>query len=348
MQTISIPDMKDMISHIGVRHRHPLMFWGQPGLGKSAGCEQACEEHGGFLVTVMLGQYDSVDLRGFPGVDPNTDTTVWHAPATLPFKGNRAFEQYKDRLIFLFLDEINNATQAVNAVAMQLLDKRRIGEHELMDNVVMVAAGNRETDRGVANRMPTTNANRLVHAEVGLDVNAWCYWFSATNHPAAALFVAFMQFRKPLLSTFEDALKNGHKAFASPRTWVKSADYFADQLMPENIKQAGMAGAIGDGPAAELWGFSDVWQKMPKMTDIVANPTTVPTPEEAAMRYAVAVAISGTMNTKNITPLCTYLERMDPEFGVLAWQLAMRRDVTISGTQECINFSKKYRAIFAR
>ena len=66
------------------------------------------------------------------------------------------------------------------------------------------------------------------------------------------------------------------------------------------------------------------------------------------MRYAIAVAISGAMNTENITPLCTYLGRMDPEFGVLAWQLAMRRDETVSGTKECIDFSKKYRAIFAR
>jgi hypothetical protein len=39
---------------------------------------------------------------------------------------------------------------------------------------------------------------------------------------------------------------------------------------------------------------------------------------------------------------------MDPEFGVLAWQLALKRDATVCGTKEFIDFSKKYRSIFAR
>jgi hypothetical protein len=45
--------------------------------------------------------------------------------------------------------------------------------------------------------------------------------------------------------------------------------------MPDHIKQASMAGAIGEGPAAEFWGFVDVWGKMPKMADIEAKPDKV-------------------------------------------------------------------------
>jgi hypothetical protein len=155
-----------------------------------------------------------------------------------------------------------------------------------------------------------------------------------------------MQFRKQLLSTFDPGKPD--KAFATPRSWQKALTYYADAGMPDHIKQASMAGAVGEGPAAEFWGFVDVWAKMPKMSDIEANPGTIKLPEEAAMRYAVAVAVSGTMNLKNTAPFNTYLKRLDPEFGVLAWQLALKRDATMCASKEFITFSKDFRAIFAR
>lgn len=346
MQVISIPDMKDAITHVGVRQREPMMFWGKPGVGKSDGIKQAAADHKAELVDIRLSQYDSVDLRGIPV--PVGRSTVWNAPITLPFMGteNPAFNAAaaEDRLIFLFLDEINSAAPSVAAVAYQLINDRAVGEHRLMDNVVVIAAGNREQDRGVTNRMPTPLANRFTHYEIDVDVDAWCFWAQETGLPAEG--VAFMQFRKPLLSTFDPAKPD--KAFATPRSWKKALTYYADAAMPDHIKQASMAGAVGEGPAAEFWGFVDVWGKMPRMSDIIATPEKVPVPDEAAMRYAVAVAVSGTMDHKVVAPLSVYLERMDPEFGVLAWQLALRRDPTISGTNEFIQFSKKYRAIFAR
>jgi len=340
MQTVTIPTMQAMIKHIGLGHRQPLMFWGQPGCGKSEGVAQAAEEAGAQLVDIRLSQYDSVDMRGIP-VPMADGQTAWYAPNTMPFKGNSRFDH--DRPIFLFLDEINAASPATAAVAYQLVNDMRVGEHELMDNVIVIAAGNREGDRGVTNRMPTPLANRFTHAEVGIDVDAWCYWAQASGLPGIGL--AFMQFRKPLLTTFDPAKPD--KAFATPRTWTKALRYFADAGVPDDVKQAAMAGAIGDGPAAEFWGFVDVWHKMIPMAEIERNPSGVKLPEEAGMRYAVTIAVSGTMTPENVAPFSIFLKRMDPEFGVLAWQLAMKRDIALCGTKEFVDFAKQYRAIFA-
>lgn len=343
MQTISIPDMKEVIHHVGVRHQEPCMFWGKPGVGKSEGVRQAAADHDAALVDIRLSQYDSVDLRGIPV--PTQGMTVWHAPITLPFKGNEVFEKLdSDKPIFLFLDEINSAAPSVAAVAYQLINDRAVGEHKLLDNVVVIAAGNREQDRGVTNRMPTPLANRFTHYEIDVEVDSWC--FHAQQQGWSPEGIAFMQFRKPLLCTFDPSKPD--KAFATPRTWEKALNYYADAKMPDHIKQASMTGAVGEGPAAEFWGFVDVWAKMPKMSDIEAKPDKIPVPEEAAMRYAVAVAVSGTMTPKNIPSFAIFLDRMDPEFGVLAWQLALKRDATVCGTKEFIDFSKKYRSIFAR
>lgn len=341
MHVISIPVMQQVIKHVAIDQREPVMFWGQPGAGKTEGVIKAAKDVGAAVCDVRLGQYESVDLRGIPVPDEERNQTVWYAPITLPFKGNPIFAH--EDPIFLFLDEFNQCHPSVFGVAMQLINERRVGEHVLMDNVVVIAAGNRDGDRGVTNRMPTTVANRLTHYEIGIEVDAWCHWAQEAGLPPVG--IAFMQFRKPLLSTFDPAKPD--KAFATPRTWEKALRYFAS-TMPEDVKQASMAGAVGDGPAAEFWGFVDVWSKMIPMSKIEADPMGVPLPEEAAMRYAVAVAVSGTMTPENIKPFSMFLKRMDPEFGVMAWQLAIKRDTNLIGTMEFVGFSKDYRAIFAR
>jgi MoxR-like ATPase len=58
-------------------------------------------------------------------------------------------------VVVLFLDEMNSAPPSVQSAAYQLILNRRIGKYRLPDNVVMVAAGNRESDKGVTYRMPT-------------------------------------------------------------------------------------------------------------------------------------------------------------------------------------------------
>ena len=355
MFTVTIPELKDFIVHVAIGHRDPVMLWGQPGAGKTDAVMQAATadhprpawlaDRGqpwatkGTICDVRLGQYESVDLRGIPVPDAERGRTVWYAPITLPFVGNPDFPT--DRLITLFLDEFNNCHPSVFGVAMQLTNERRIGEHILMDNVVIVCAGNREGDKGVTNRMPTTISNRLTHVEVALDVDAWCHYASGK---VPAVGIAFLQFRKPLLSTFDPAKPD--KAFATPRSWFKALAYYGDDTMPAHIKQAAMAGAIGQGPAAEFWGFVDVWQKMTPLSKILADPSGVALPEEASMRYATTVAVSGAMTKETVKACSTFLNRLDPEFSILAWQLAINRDRTLTATSEFIDFTKKYSHVF--
>lgn len=346
MHTVNVPKMKQMVKYIGIDQREALMFWGPPGVGKSEGIRQAAEEYGALHVDIRLSQYDSVDLRGIPAPVAETGLTTWFAPATLPFKGNVNFDP--SQLTFLMLDEINSATPAVAAVAYQLVNEKRVGEHELHDNVVVIAAGNREGDRGVTNRMPTPLSNRFTHAEVVADVDATIEHFQARGLPAIG--AAFLKFRHPLLNTFDPA--KADKAFATPRTWEKALRYFASG-MPEDIKDAGIAGAVGDGPAAEFKAFQDVWTKMTPIKTIIADPEKVPVPKEAAMNYALSVAISGALDKKTVTPLYRFLERMGkseaagPEFITLAWQLATKRDRDLFTTPEFVKFAKEYKAIFS-
>lgn len=341
MHTLTLLELPAFITHVAVNHREPVMVWGPPGCGKSEAVAQVCADHGGVLVDIRLSQYDSVDLRGIPSVDAEHRLTVWNAPSTLPFEGSPLFDNVSG-LIFLFLDELNSAAPPVAAVAYQLINDRRVGEHKLRDNVVIIAAGNREGDRGVTNRMPTPLANRLTHCEVLPDIDASVAYAAKKGWPQE--WIAFINFRKPLLSTFDPAKPD--KAFATPRTWQKAVNYYADNEMPVHVKHAAMAGAVGDGPSGEFWGFVDVWHKMIPIDKIIADPKGAALPDEGSMGYAVAVNISGNMSLKTVTPLHQYLCRLDPELIILAWQLATARDESLYTTPEYLEFAKKYRTVF--
>lgn len=339
MHSLTIRDAKKFLQHIAIDLREPVFVWGQPGAAKSEGIAQLAADNDALLVDVRLSQYDSVDMRGIPSLHEATKTTVWYAPSTLPFVGS-AFPT--DRPIVLFLDEMNSATSSVAAVAYQLINDRRVGEHLLMPNVIVIAAGNRDGDRGVTNRMPTPLANRFTHVEVVPDAEVWVEDYAAPrNLPAVG--IAFLLFRKSLISTFDPS--RADKAFATPRTWAKALRYY-DTAMPTAIKNAAIAGAVGDGPAAEFAGFVDVWGRMPDLQTIIDNPRTVPMSDEMSMQYAIAMNISGALSLKTVTPLTTYLLRMPPEFLVMAWHMALKRDTALLGTTEFLTIADKLKKVF--
>lgn len=374
MHTLDIPTMKSFVKHVALDIGEPVFVWGGFGIGKSQGIKQAARERGRELFgndaplilykgkaslerararaaagekgvifcDTRLSQYDSVDLRGFPGVDEATGTTVWHPPATLPFEDNNQFDGLDDWLIVLFLDEANSASAAVSAVAYQLTNDQCIGEHRLRKNVRIVMAGNRETDKGITNRQPAPLSNRLTHVEAIASAEGLA--LHAQDRQWPPVFVAFIHFRKELVDTYDPDKPS--KTIATPRTWEKAMTYYAAKL-PEDIKLAAMAGAVGDGPSGEFFGFVQSWAKIAAlMPKIVADPEKADVPEEPSLRYAVAVACSGSLEPKNASIYNAYLMRMDAEFAILAWQLAIKRDPKLFETKEFVQFSKRYKTVF--
>ncbi|MEG7603081.1 hypothetical protein U2102_14740, partial [Listeria monocytogenes] len=57
-------------------------------------------------------------------------------------------------IYILFLDEITAAPTSLQAAAYQLTLDRRVGDHILPDNTIIIAAGNRASDKGSFFKMP--------------------------------------------------------------------------------------------------------------------------------------------------------------------------------------------------
>jgi MoxR-like ATPase len=90
------------------------------------------------------------------------------------------------------LDELNSAPPAVQAAAYQLILNKRVGTYKLPAGVDIVAAGNRDGDRGVTYRMPAPLANRFVHLEAKVDFDDWQDWATLNKvHPEVVGYVGF-------------------------------------------------------------------------------------------------------------------------------------------------------------
>jgi MoxR-like ATPase len=175
-RTVSPNSAKASIKH-ALKKKRPIFLWGPPGIGKSDIVRQITD---GFsnshLIDIRLSLWEPTDIKGIPYFDSNSGTMVWGAPSELP---SEEFAAQYDNIV-LFLDEMNSAAPSVQAAAYQLILNRRVGQYKLPDNVMIVAAGNREADKGVTYRMPAPLANRFIHLELAVNFDDWFQW-SVTN-----------------------------------------------------------------------------------------------------------------------------------------------------------------------
>ena len=127
------------LMYIYVQKKKPFFIHGAPGIGKSSIVKQIANEKSVGFIDLRLALMDPTDLKGIPFYDKDSHTALWAPPAFLP----------KDGEGILFLDELNAAPPSVQASAYQLILDRQVGEYILPDGWAIVAAGNREGDRGV-------------------------------------------------------------------------------------------------------------------------------------------------------------------------------------------------------
>lgn len=278
------------------RIRRPVFLWGQPGIGKSEVVESITNELGGLMIDLRMAQLDPTDIRGIPYYNKEENKMDWAEPIDLPTE-----EQAKQyNIVVLFLDEMNSAAPAVQASAYQLILNRRVGRYVLPENVVIVAAGNRESDKGVTYRMPLPLANRFIHLEMRHDFTSWQNW--AVTNGIHQDVVGYLSFAKQDANDFDS--KSVSRAFATPRTWtfVSQLLHDADNPKPmypghvpsipdEKTLSTLIAGTIGEGLAVKFMAHRRVASKMPNPYDILIGKETKLNTDEISAKYSLTVSM---------------------------------------------------------
>jgi len=314
-----------------IEANQPVMLHGSPGVGKSAVVRQVAAQRGIDLIDLRLSQLDPVDLRGVPSVDTKKRITSWNTPNFLPTDGKG----------ILFLDEINSAAQATQAAAYQLVLDRKLGDYVLPPGWVIIAAGNRSTDRAIVNQMSTALKNRFIHLNYEVNIDDWCDW--ALRNNIAVEVLGFIRFRPMLLNEFEQRndskeerervqrLKDA-QSFATPRSW-EFLSKVVQQKPSANIEYELYTGIVGEGAAAEFMGYLKYYRDLPNLDALLMNPGAAKVPEEPATLYALATGLATKATQDNMERVVKYALRLPAEFQVLLMKDAIARDNDLTQTK---------------
>jgi hypothetical protein len=296
---------------LAIRHslnrKRPLFIWGPPGIGKSDIVAEVAREQGRPLIDIRLPLMEPTDMRGIPyladvkvfdkdgvlvrdesGV-PLTDKVFrWSTPSDLPTDPN-------SRAI-VFFDEMSAAPPSVQAATYQIILNRRIGTYQLPKDVVVIAAGNRVKDKGVAYNMPMPLANRFSHLTLQTSFDDWQEW--AVLNRVHKDIVGYLSFQPNDLMA--DKPSADSYAFATPRSW-----YFASELLQEPDDMGNLVdvdlpmevlgdlikGTVGEGPGVKFMTYRKQAANLPAAKDILSGKVTKLNSKQIDIMYALTTAL---------------------------------------------------------
>jgi hypothetical protein len=165
--------------------------------------------------------------------------------------------------------------------------------------------------------------NRFVHLDLEVSEDDWQSW--AVLNDIRPEVRAFLRYRPALLFQFDPSA--GARSFPTPRSWE-----FVSQVLPltpPDLLHQVVSGCVGEGPAVEFTAFVRLFQQLPDLDAVLANPLTAQVPIEPAVLYALCGALAERCRKADspiLNSFVSYVARMPDEFGVLA----MRDGVAIN------------------
>lgn len=300
--------------------KRPVFLRGPSGIGKSEVVFQTSDLLGQHVkdwrgvVDLRLGQMDQTDVRGIPVADKEAMITHWARPDFLPREGAG----------ILFLDEITSAPPAVQAVAYQLtLSPQDFG---VPDTWMVVAAGNRKTDRGVTFNLAGPLQNRLCDVEVNTTLEDFV--MHAVARGMKAEITSFLYDRPDLLHKFVSTQEM--QPFPTPRAWF-GVDATLDLEIPAQDRVELIKGDVGEEAAMVFETHLRVYETMPRIDDILEG-KDIPVPKELNVRYCIAMGLATRLDYTNFDKAYKFLSQMPGDIQNLTIKLAYKRDKSLANS----------------
>ncbi|MEU7856314.1 AAA family ATPase [Nonomuraea sp. NPDC049141] len=283
----------------------PVLLWGEPGIGKSAGLQQLAAGLRLPLETVIASVHEPSDFAGLPiiGDDPATAGVPmappdWAVRLTAAGRG------------LVFFDELSSAPPAVQAALLRVVLERRVGSLPLPESVRVVAAANPPSSAADGWHLSPPLANRFVHLQWTHDPRTVARGMAGTwpavplplidpaRVPSAVarargVVSGFLTARPGLAHHLPgDAESRGH-AWPSPRTWEMALRLLAVGYAAgadQKAVAAAVIGAVGDGAGLELLAYLEQLD-LPDPDRVLANPAAFALPERGDRQLAFLTAV---------------------------------------------------------
>ena len=282
---------------------------GRPGIGKSDIGLQLCDELAYDRIHFSAPSSDPTDLKGFP--------YFLNGEARMaPFNDLAAILSVKKKTIVI-IDDVGQATMAVQNGLMQLLHGEHVGGH-LIDrsNLCFFLTTNRLEDKAGVTGWNAALGNRMAIYHVDFELETWIDW--AISAGVTTETIAFNKFRGHLL---QPPARLPFIPDITPRSVTFFDDVYRQGIDRDYLFDV-CSGFLGGGYAAEFASFVDMFGEIPTKEEVLMSPDKARVPETMDGKYAVALMLSRGMDNGNMDATTTYLDRLPKEFDVMAMMRA--------------------------
>ena len=106
--------------------------------------------------------------------------------------------------------------------------------------------------------------------------------------------------------------------FPCPRTWEFASKVIKNKEKIDHITTIRLAETVGEGAAVEFATYSQIYQNLPTIEEILKNPKSGwKVPKEPSEQYAVTTMLSHNSTLDNIDKIITAMNRLPEEFRVI-------------------------------
>ena len=221
---IPINDIKPfVISNVKAQCEHyttaRMSIVGAPGCGKSDILRQICEENSWGLSVKYLSNMSLEQITGIPCQVVSGAEARWTKPELFNFSDlEYKPEDYVEgkSVTVLLIDDFHLADRIIQKYLFQLLTYKSLNGYKLPPNTAIILAGNRNTDKALANTIPAPVMNRLSVFEVGATASDWLKNY-AFSHNIRNDITSFINSKGDL---FLSQTPIESAPWASPRSWT--------------------------------------------------------------------------------------------------------------------------------
>lgn len=326
------------ITKVLVAARKPVMWKGRPGGGKTEMAEQIGRDLKMKLVVWHPITWDVTDAKGLP------------VQVELPGgKRGAEFVPYGDLRVVMeakvptlvIIDDFGQASASVQAAIMHPVLARRINGHKVSDHVTFIVLTNRREDKAAVTGIISPFVDRMVGVyQLDPDGEDWVQW--GLTHGVPVELLAFIRLRPNFITDYipnRDIVKT-----PSPRSIYE----LGEALKLGLTQYDAIEGMVGGAMAQELCAFLATLKDMPDREEIISNPKSAPVPasERPDVLFALMGALAYIASPENFGAIGTYLDRLPPEFAVVAIKDAITRRPALKATATYTQFVTKHTHLY--
>jgi energy-coupling factor transporter ATP-binding protein EcfA2 len=304
---------------------------GPPGCGKSQVIQHEITQILSDKYGEPFGFYDSLaptldapDYKGFLLPVKNPDGTAGSAFTRSPELPSREYLEEHPRGIYL-VDELSSSELLTQKALAPVLLSKRFGSEVLPAGWQVWAASNRMSDRAGVVRQPTHIRNRVREINLENDALSWAVWAEA--HGIHPLIIAWAK-TQPTIA-FANEVPATDRPFSTARSLARAAELLQVglardtdgkliemELPMDELTMESVFGDIGEGAGANLFGFLKVYDKLPTLDEIEADPKKAKCPSDLSAGWAAGQMCIHYAKPTNIDKLWQYTERLPKEVQV--------------------------------